>query len=155
METKEFKIVIPDGMEIDVENSTFECIRFKVKQVKTWDNLGKIDGYFIREDSLICTIGTVDTYSMNKNTAISEKHCKAMLAMAQISQLMPHYGGAITDGEWKDGSSSKYIISRVKDYIVKDCFTNSYEFLAFHTDEQRDEFLENNEQLVKDYLMIE
>lgn len=30
-----------------------------------------------------------------------------------------------------------------------------YKFIAFHTEEQRDEFLKNNEQLVKDYLMIE
>lgn len=30
-----------------------------------------------------------------------------------------------------------------------------FEFLAFHTIEQRDEFLKYNEQLVKDYLMIE
>lgn len=155
METKEFKIVIPDGMEIDVENSTFECIRFKVKQVKTWDNLGKIDGYFIGEDSSIRTTGTVDTYYMNKNTAISEKHCKAMLAMAQISQLMPHYGGAITDEEWEDGSSSKHVLRKVKSNIAKDWYQHTYEFLAFHTAEQRDEFLENNEQLVKDYLMIE
>lgn len=154
METREFKVKIPYGFEIDVENSTFECIKFKVKQVKTWDNLGKIDGYFIREDSSICTIGTVDTYSMNKNTAISEKHCKAMLAMAQISQLLPHYGGAVTDEEWKD-DSSKHVLSRVKNNIVKDWYQHSYEFLAFHTAEQRDEFLDNNEQLVKDYLMIE
>lgn len=35
-----------------------------------------------------------------------------------------------------------------------DAYSN-YEFLAFHTAEQRDEFLKNNEQLVKDYLMIE
>lgn len=32
---------------------------------------------------------------------------------------------------------------------------SNYEFLAFRTAKQRDEFLKNNEQLVKDYLMIE
>jgi len=30
-----------------------------------------------------------------------------------------------------------------------------YVFLAFHTGQQRDDFLKYNEQLVKDYLMIE
>ena len=29
MKTKEFKIQIPEGYEIDKENSTFECIKFK------------------------------------------------------------------------------------------------------------------------------
>lgn len=29
METKEIKINIPEGYEIDKENSTFECIKFK------------------------------------------------------------------------------------------------------------------------------
>ena len=29
METKEVKIQIPEGYEIDKENSTFECIKFK------------------------------------------------------------------------------------------------------------------------------
>ena len=29
METKELKIQVPDGYEIDKENSTFECIKFK------------------------------------------------------------------------------------------------------------------------------
>ena len=30
METKELKIQVPDGYEIDRENSTFECIKFKL-----------------------------------------------------------------------------------------------------------------------------
>lgn len=32
METKEIKINIPEGYEIDKENSTFECIKFKPKK---------------------------------------------------------------------------------------------------------------------------
>lgn len=30
-ETKEIKISIPEGYEIDTKNSTFECIKFKKK----------------------------------------------------------------------------------------------------------------------------
>lgn len=29
METKEIKIQVPEGYEIDKENSTFECVKFK------------------------------------------------------------------------------------------------------------------------------
>lgn len=67
----------------------------------------------------------------------------------------PHYGGEITNDEWKDSSIRKYIIFRKMSYVGRcEAYSNS-EFLAFHTAEQRDEFLKNNEQLVKDYLMIE
>ena len=32
MKIKELKIQVPEGYEIDKENSTFECIKFKQKQ---------------------------------------------------------------------------------------------------------------------------
>ena len=48
METKEVKIEIPNGYEIDEENSTFECIKFKKKQeIKTWRDLTSVRGYDI------------------------------------------------------------------------------------------------------------
>lgn len=31
MNTKEIKITVPEGYEIDKENSTFECIKFRKK----------------------------------------------------------------------------------------------------------------------------
>ena len=36
---KELKIEVPKGYEIDKENSTFECIKFKPKGIKTWNDL--------------------------------------------------------------------------------------------------------------------
>lgn len=41
METKEFKIQVPEGYEIDKENSTFECIKFKKKSVTIIDIMNK------------------------------------------------------------------------------------------------------------------
>lgn len=41
------------------------------------------------------------------------------------------------------------------DSIHRDIGTTNYHFLAFHTAEQRDDFLKYNRQLVKDYLMID
>lgn len=32
MDTKEFKVQIPEGYEIDKKNSIFECIKFKPKE---------------------------------------------------------------------------------------------------------------------------
>lgn len=49
----------------------------------------------------------------------------------------------------------KYVITRDCNEIKSVVNYIKYEFLAFHTEEQRNVFLKNNEQLVKDYLMIE
>ena len=104
-------------------------LRKKKSKFPTWEGLGNISGVFIG--------------------------AKSALAMAQISQLIPYYGGEITNDEWKDSSIRKYIIFRKMSYVGRCEAYSNYEFLAFHTAEQRDEFLKNNEQLVKDYLMIE
>lgn len=156
MEIKEFKVVIPCGMEIDKKNSTFECIKFKQKdkRVKTWDDLKEVSGYYIEDDSSIT--GTKSEYieSIDKNVAATEKHCKMMLAIAQISQLIPYYGGEITDEEWEDPNLFKHTIIREYGDTSNEYDFTEYHFLAFHTEYQRDEFLKNNEQLVKDYLML-
>lgn len=42
METKEMKIVPPEGYEIDKENSTFEIVRFKpIKKALTYEEVVK------------------------------------------------------------------------------------------------------------------
>ena len=43
METKEFKIQVPEGYEIDKENSTFECIKFKKKSISFVDIIDKYE----------------------------------------------------------------------------------------------------------------
>ena len=42
------------------------------------------------------------------------------LAMAQISQLMSFYGGAITEEGWEDDSFFKYTIERYKNTVYLD-----------------------------------
>lgn len=42
METKELKIQVPEGYEIDKENSTFECIKFKEKVISYQDVLKEL-----------------------------------------------------------------------------------------------------------------
>ena len=93
--------------------------------------------------------------SNEKNLFIDSKHAKSALAMAQISQLMKYFGGEVTDEEWKDRSATKYTISRTDWGITKGCNTVCYDLLAFHTEEQLNNFLKYNERLVKDYLMLD
>ena len=155
---KELKINIPQGYEIDKENSTFECIKFKPKGIKTIEDLYKsvktFDGYSVFSGRV--EFGNNHIYSnVNKSVFLTEKEAKSSLAMSQISQLMPYYGGAITDEEWEDVHKSKYIIDRFRNRINTANYSISYCYLAFNTSEQRDSFLEHNKQLVKDYLMLD
>ena len=158
---KELKIEAPQGYEIDKENSTFERIVFKKKQeIKTWDDLCNADkmikGFFLSTASsnvLEATPAKANRY--NRNIFLTKKQAKSARAAAVISQLMPYYGGAITDKEWKDCCMKKFVITRSEygvHFIESVCW---FHFLAFRTAEQRDEFLKHNLDLVKDYLMID
>ena len=156
---KELTISIPDGYEIDEEKSSFERIVFKKEQkIKKWDDLiGTIipeKSFYVNTYSDIKEMDVDKFIEADKNIFIDEKHAKSALAMAQISQLIPYFGGEITEEEWEDDSFFKYNIERYKNTVYLDGHSTMYTFLAFHTEEQRDSFYENNKQLVNDYLMI-
>lgn len=130
-------------------------LRKKKSKFPTWESLGNISGVFIGTGSEFFEASGVPVSNNNRNIFLNEKYAKSALAMAQISQLIPYYGGKITNDEWNDNSIKKYVIYKSCNHVNVDVVFAKYELLAFHTQEQRDEFLKNNEQLVKDYLMIE
>lgn len=159
METKEVKIVPPEGYEIDKENSTLECIKFK-PITKSWrDDYSKsVSGYVIDINSIIYKRNNVTNGSSNYNLFATEKQAKSALAMARISQIMANdkrFGGVVTDEEWNNPDIRKYCIDRFVGKQRINVFDTTYHFLAFHTPEQRDLFLKENEDLVKNYLMID
>ena len=159
----EQKITVPKGCKIEsVEHDDNQIVIMfsedKKKEVKTWDDLigvkKPIDSKYI--GTLSDVDGAVGVFTrLDKNVFINEKHAKSTLAMAQISQLVPYYGGAITDEEWGNSSTIKYVIVRMEGKLDCAASFGEYIFLAFHTAEQRDKFLKYNEQLVKDYLMLD
>lgn len=116
------------------------------------------NGYFIESDSSIayCTYVKYNPnrykYFANRKQAISA------IAMARISQIIENdiesFGGIVTDEEWEN-SDWKYVIFRSNNKICTTAINYDYYFLAFHTEEQRDLFLEKYRDLVKDYLMID
>lgn len=148
---KTITIEIPDDCEVQIIKKR------KESEIKTYQDLINnyvyLSGYTISNTSDIISHKSWSSNS-SKNLALSEKVTKSMLAMAMISQLMPYYGGEITDKEWHEGKS-KYIIQKCCNKIKTIELCNTYYFLAFHTAEQRDNFLKYNKQLVKDYLMID
>ena len=155
---KEIKITPPEGFEIDKEHSTFDCIKFK-PIVKRWrDNKDvQIKGYYISNVSIIRPSEFNSNNCCNYNVFATEKQAKSALAMARISQIMANderFGGVVTDEEWEHNESVKYVIQRGTKNIIKNYCYHLYHFLAFHTLEQRDLFLEENEDLVRDYLCL-
>lgn len=154
---KELKIIPPEGYEIDKENSTFDCIKFKPVAKKWRDDTNTIAGYYVSDLSKIIKI-VCGNNSYNHNVFATEKQAKSALAMAQISQIMANdkrFGSSITNEEWKNLDIRKYCIIRFADKLGYDLYVTTYHFLAFHTEEQCNLFLKENEDLVKDYLMID
>ena len=168
---KEITIVPPEGYEIDKENSTLGHIVFKKIETKPYrwrdDKYAKMDGYYIvSRTSEVIPIHNVRNYIYNYNVFATEKQAKSVIAMARISQIMANdkrFGGVVTDEEWKNDNITKYLIIRLTysyktqpQFIISRDYTNTiYNFLAFHTWEQRELFIKENEDLVKDFLMID
>lgn len=158
-ETKEVKIAIPEGYEIDTEKSTFTNIVFKkcnswlesLKQkchnayVKGYMMSGEFITNYFKDPLKICVFA-------------NEKQAKCAKAYAIITQIIANdirFGGGITDEEWAKGCVVKYVISRSRNQLKKETLFYTYSPIAFHTEEQRDLFLKENEQLLKDYFMID
>lgn len=151
----EIKINIPEGYEIDKENSTFECIKFKrIVSAKCWQDIQGVSGFVMGDNSCIIRYKALPNAPCNRNVFIDKKYAKSALAMAQISQLMPYYGGEVTKEEWGFDSMLKHCIIRHNQRLNIDVLRNTWRFLAFHTEKQARSFLTCNEDLVGDYYML-
>lgn len=123
-----------------------------------WSELDLVKGFWIEGDS--CISKSTDAglrNGLDKNVFLTKKHAKAALAMAQISQLMPYYGGEVTKDEWCNEIQPKYVIYRDKCNLDTRTTYTYYKFVAFGTEKDRDRFMsrEENMRLVKDYYMMD
>ena len=153
MEPKDIKITIPKGYEIDMEKSTFERIVFKKKEkeINSWEDLKKVEGYFINIDSSIAYLGGLtEAIKEHKNVFLDRKYIKSALALAQISQLLPYYDSNV---DW-NRDTNKYCIERTNNKIYIDNWQSLYHLLAFNSKEEAERFLKHNEQLLRDYFML-
>ena len=96
METKELKIQVPDGYEIDKENSTFECIKFKpIKKYITYkDVCNKLFKNF--QGYLISGYGQIEYFSYESdkfepNSATNRKQLDRLLALNQLLNITEYY----------------------------------------------------------------
>lgn len=98
MDTKEVKIQVPDGYEIDRENSTFECIKFKsLKRNITYNDICNtlfaetLWCSYITADGCIRTNIVDSSVASEKNNAINKEQLEKVLAMNQLLNIATYY----------------------------------------------------------------
>lgn len=96
METKELKIEIPVGYEIDKDHSTFECIKFKpIKKDITYEDVCNTlfknnNGYFIDQYGKV-NFYNIGTTRFNVNNASNGRQLKKLLALNQLLNIAEYY----------------------------------------------------------------
>ena len=103
METKKFKVHIPEGYEIDRENSTFECIKFKpIKMDITYKDICKyiFNWRYYYTDSCGCIKFNTTINIENINNSTNVKQLEKLLALNQLLNIAEYYNrkSKITNG---------------------------------------------------------
>lgn len=112
MNTKEIKITVPEGYEIDKENSTFECIKFKKKGL-TYLNVHKAlfgDGnyYYISVGGNIVR-GENSSVGEFSHLAKHSSQLEQILALNKLMNVAEYLNGGWKP-DWKDPNRRKWII---------------------------------------------
>lgn len=117
METKEFKVQIPEGYEIDRENSTFECIKFKpIKKDITYNDIcntlfaEKQWCFYTTTDGGI-RANTIDSSVISeKNNSTNKKQLDRLLALNQLLNIVEYYNSlSAFEGETFQITYSNYL----------------------------------------------
>lgn len=125
------------------------------KYARSWEELDKIGGYFISNDSKIHEYGVIDfsmeTNGNNRNIYATKNQAKSALAEAQLSQLLKQ----IYDSEsWKPvwgGTRTNYCITLFDGVAKISTLSSNAMFLAFPTLKLAYQFLENHRELIEIY----
>lgn len=89
MKTKELKIQVPEGYEIDKENSTFECIKFKsIKKDVTYEDICNV----LKPNYFIGSYGNVYASDItDENRSTNKKQLERILALNQLLNIAEYY----------------------------------------------------------------
>lgn len=105
-EPTEIKIIVPEGMEIDEENSTFECIKFKPKSLPTYEEISK---HLFKHKSANWIayngISTIDHYNScnynDGNLMLSRKQAEKILALNKLFNIAQYLNSTTDNCEGK------------------------------------------------------
>ena len=112
----EFKIQVPEGMEIDRENSTFECIKFKPKEL-TYQEISK-------------------KFPKSSSVSTNGRHLSKLLIIRQLLEVADYLNGD-WNPDWNDINQPKYFISYnvSKKIFVDACYYVNYGIVCFSSKE--------------------
>ena len=125
METKEIKINIPKGYEIDKENSTFECVKFKPsKKYFTYKDIcaklfkEESPGYYVDTNGRI-QVTRAEAFITDPINAPNRKQLERLLALNQLMNIAYYYNGKqyMRVGHYigYDRSEDKYSVNNLDD----------------------------------------
>jgi hypothetical protein len=146
METKQIKIEVPQGYEIDKEKSTFENIILKPIEVKLPLSVDDIRrNWYIDQNGKILNVPTI---LQTNNHLSTETRAKAFLALMQLVELRDAWNGDWR-ADWKD-YDNKYSICYLEEEI--DIFLNQTRrrVLHFKTRELAEKFAEQFKDLINE-----
>ena len=151
---QEIEFNIPEGYVIDNSKSTenkIVCKPIEPKYPKLWEDAfwaKPISGFDIK----LYNIDMRSATSREKALFKTKKQAASALAYAQLTQLMalPCYNGDWMPN-WDDPNQERYCITRMKYDIVKLDYSGYFSFLAFKSEKVRDEFFNNNMDLIKQF----
>lgn len=134
METKEMKIVPPEGYEIDKENSTFECVKFKpIKKDLTYEDVAiklfrNNHCFHINQRGVITYCEKVFDYvSQMPNNCTSEKQAEKLLAINKLMNVAKYLNGE----DWRPDSSKESYFIAIMDGNIK-VFVSYPTYLNIH-----------------------
>lgn len=129
------------------QNFSDEELGIKPKLPKKWEDIVRLNGYFVSSDSLIKPVNTGIIECHNKNSLPTIKLAEAMLALCQLLYLRDIYNDG-WEPDWAE-DSLKYIINCFGNQLVVNLNNTVCRSMAFKTEELRDEFYENFKDLLE------
>ena len=121
----EFKIQIPEGMEIDRENSTFDCIKFKPKEL-TYQEIA-------------------EKFPKNSSVSTNGDHFSKLITFRKLLEVADYLNGDWKP-DWNDMNQSKYIISyniQYKTFFIQNCwYINDGSMVCFSSIENAEKAIE-------------
>ena len=124
METKEIKINVPEGYEIDKENSTFECVKFKpIKKGLTYKDVAEelfFEGLFaIDFNGEIIHASSSSNSQCDRNNATNKEQLERLMALNQLLNIAEYYNKTSPKEEKKIHCIN--FDKRNHEYFIQDC----------------------------------
>lgn len=147
IENNEIRIEIPEGMEIDKENSTFEYIKFKPKKL-TYVDIAKA----LFENKQVYRLTSNNVYEipmcssiniMNTN-CVTRKQAHKLIALNKLINVAK-YLNEDWEPDFEDNTYKKYYIKhdiQMNVLIIDSCYNTTYGTTCFKTKELAEQAIE-------------